>query len=81
MDGVVYQLVPQPSARNSSNGATLAADYKYVAGTFLSSSGHLRITVSPTTVSSEYVRTWLPTAQTASRVNGQVDHKWSVERR
>jgi len=52
-----------------------------VAGTFLSSSGHLRITVSPTTVSSEYVRTWLPTAQTASRVNGQVDHKWSVERR
>ncbi|NBU49131.1 MAG: metallophosphoesterase [Betaproteobacteria bacterium] len=80
LDGVIYQLVPQPSARNSNNGDQLAADYRYLAGTFLASSGHLRVTVSPTTVTSEYVRTWLPTAQTATRVNGQVDHRWVVNR-
>lgn len=80
LDGVVYQLVPQPSARNSNNGAQLAADYRYLAGTFLASSGYLRVTVSPSGVTSEYVRTWLPEAQTSMRVNGQVDHRWMVNR-
>lgn len=80
LDGVIYQLVPQPSAVNSNNGAQLAADYRYLAGTFLASSGHLRVTVSPSSVTSEYVRTWLPTAQTATRVNAQVDHRWVVNR-
>jgi len=80
LDGVVYQLVPQPSARNSNNGAQLAADYRYLAGTFLGSSGHLRVTVSPTGVTSEYVRTWLPEAQNATRVNAQVEHRWGVSR-
>lgn len=80
LDGVVYQLVPQPSARNSNNGAQLASDYRYLAGTFLGSSGHLRVTVSPASVTSEYVRTWLPEAQTGTRVNAQVDHRWVATR-
>lgn len=80
LDGVVYQLVPQPSAVNSNNGAQLASDYRYLAGTFLASSGHLRVTVSPGSVTSEYVRTWLPTAQSATRTNGQVDHRWVINR-
>lgn len=78
LDGVVYQEVPQPSAVNSQGGAQLAADYHYLSGTILSSSGHLRVTVGPTGVTAEYVRTWLPGAETASRVNGQVDDTWSV---
>ena len=80
LDGVVYQLVPQPSARNASNGAQLASDYRYASGTILSSSGHLRVTVTPQAVTSEYVRTWLPAAQTATRLNGQVDDRWTVSR-
>jgi len=78
LDGVVYQLVPQPAATNTANGAQLAADYHYGAGTFLSSAGHVRVSVSPTGVQAEYVRAWLPRNETAQRRNAQVDHRWSV---
>ena len=80
LDGIVYQTVPQPSARNSNNGATLAKDYHYDSGTILSSSGHLRITVSPTEMTSKYIRAWLPKDETSTRKNGQIDHEWSVTR-
>lgn len=78
LDGVVYQLVPQPAANNTSNGAQLAASYRYGAGTFLSSAGHLRVRVAPDGVQTEYVRAWLPASETAQRRNAQVDHSWSV---
>lgn len=80
LDGIVYQTVPQPSARNSNNGAALAKDYHYDSGTILSSSGHLRITVSPTEMTSKYIRAWLPKDETSTRKNGQIDHEWSVTR-
>ncbi len=80
LDGVVYQTVPQPSARNSNSGPTLAKDYHYDSGTILSSSGHLRITVTPTTLTSRYVRAWLPKDETATRKNGQIEHEWSITR-
>ncbi len=80
LDGIVYQLVPQPSARNTANAASLAADYHYGQGTFFSSAGHLRITVNAGVVTSEYVRSWLPSSETASRRNRQVDDRWSVSR-
>lgn len=84
-DGIVYQEVPQPSARNTSNGPSLASSYGYATGTFDSSSGHLRITVSPTSVKSEYVRAWLPAGTSgtsnvsngSTRVNRQVSQSWS----
>jgi hypothetical protein len=78
LDGVVYQEVPQPSARNSSSGPTLAADYHYTSGTILSSSGHLRVTVAPTGITTQYVRAWLPASETGQRRNGQVDDTWTV---
>ncbi|MBH9575681.1 metallophosphoesterase family protein [Inhella proteolytica] len=78
LDGVVYQAVPQPSAANFSNGATLARDYHYNTGTVQSSSGHLRISVGPGGVTSEYVRAWLPTQETATRRNAQVDDRWTL---
>ena len=56
LDGIVYQEVPQPSAKNTNNGASLAQSYHYAAGTILASAGHLRVTVSPTGVTGEYVR-------------------------
>ena len=80
LDGVVYQLVPQPSAKNSSNATTLASDYRYASGTFVGSSGHLRVTVSPSQVTTEYVRTWLPMAENATQVNGQVADRWVITR-
>ena len=80
LDGIVYQAVPQPSASNTSSGATIARDYHYASGTILSSSGHLRVTVSPSGVTSEYVRAWLPKDENASRRNAQVDDRWTVTR-
>jgi len=76
LDGIVYQAVPQPSAKNFSSGTSLANDYHYTTGTIQSSSGHLRVTVSPTKVGSEYVRSWLPAQETATRKNRQVDASW-----
>jgi PKD repeat protein len=81
LDGVVYQEVPQPSARNSSNGPNLASQFHYTSGTILSSSGHIRVTVTPTHVTAEYVRAWLPEQETAQRRNGQVDDTWVVVKR
>lgn len=78
LDGVVYQEVPQPSAKNFSNGSTLATEYHYAAGTILSSSGHLRVTVGSDGVTSQYVRAWLPRNENAQRINGQVDDTWTV---
>lgn len=78
LDGVVYQAVPQPSARNTNNAATLAAQYHYSAGTTIASAGHLRVTVSPAGVTSEYVRAWLPASESQTQVNGQIAHEWMV---
>jgi hypothetical protein len=77
LDGIVYQTVPQPSAKNFSNGPSIAKDYHYNSGEILSSSGHLRVKVSPTQISAEYVRSWLPSQETTTRKNRQVDASWS----
>jgi hypothetical protein len=45
-----------------------------------SSAGHLRVTVGPHRVTSQYVRAWLPANETAQQRNGQVDDTWSVGR-
>ena len=76
LDGVVYQAVPQPSAKNFSSGASLAKDYHYTSGDIQSSSGHLRVKVSPSGISSEYVRSWLPAQESTTRKNRQVDASW-----
>jgi len=80
LDGIVYQTVPQPSARNFNNGAQLAKDYHYDSGTIFRSSGHMRITITPTTMTARYIRSWLPKDETAARKNGQIEHEWSVTR-
>jgi hypothetical protein len=79
LDGVVYQEVPQPSAKNFASGPNLAAQYHYAAGAILSSSGHVRVTVGPDRVTIQYVRAWLPEQETAQRKNGQVDDTWIIE--
>ena len=53
LDGIVYQLVPQPSAANNRNDH--AEEYGYLKGDFLPSSGHLRVTVSAEKAVVQYV--------------------------
>ena len=81
LDAIVYQAVPQPSALNTSSGASLAQAYHYGSGTLLSSAGHLRVTVTPTQVTGEYVRSWLPQEENSTRKNAQIDDRWTVPRR
>jgi predicted phosphodiesterase len=54
LDGIVYQEVPQPGDPNGSTRS--AVEYGYKSGVILSSSGYLRVTVSPTEAKVEYVR-------------------------
>lgn len=62
LDGLVYQELPQPSNAESRD-ARLAADYGYTLGDALGGSGHLRVTVTATEVTVEYVRAVLPGAE------------------
>ena len=78
LDGVIYQEVPQPSAINYSNYKSIASSYNYASGTILGSSGHLRVTVTPNGVKSQYIHSWLPKDTNAQRINAQVADEWQV---
>ena len=79
LDGVIYQLVPQPSHHNFKR-ANQAEAYGYVSGEILPNSGHLRVTVCPSGVTVDYVRAYLPETENAEQINGQVSHTYSLER-
>lgn len=57
LDGVIYQLVPQPGHRNSKSHH--AEEYDYEKGQFLPNSGYLRVEVKPEGARVEYVRSVL----------------------
>ena len=80
LDGIVYQEVPQPGHPGSpgdDRAPRNAADYGYRTGIILGSSGHLRVVVSPTKVTADYVRATLPEADTTGRMNRQVSYSYS----
>ncbi len=76
LDGVPYVEVPQPSAQNALSGPGLASEYHYSAGTILSSSGHIRVHVTPNEVTVQYIRSWLPTQENSQQKNAQVSDLW-----
>ncbi|NCW44448.1 MAG: metallophosphoesterase [Gemmatimonadaceae bacterium] len=57
-DGIRYLEVPQPSFARE-NSTQSASDYGYLSGVLLGSSGHVRVTVSPTKATVAYVRSRL----------------------
>ena len=71
LDGITYQEVPQPSNSNASLGSR-ATDYGYVQGTPVGGRGYLRVQVSPTGVTVQYIETWLPSEQNTTQKNGMV---------
>lgn len=56
LDGVIYQLVPQPGYPGNGKAPRSAAEYGYLSGTVLGSSGHLRVAVTPDQARLEYER-------------------------
>jgi len=71
LDGVAYIMAPQPG-HPGSDRLRNAEEYGYIRGEFLPPSGHLRVTVSPEKSVVEYVKTYLPAAETPQRKNGEV---------
>lgn len=70
-DCLIYQETPQPSLPNFT-GPNQADDYGYFSGQFLPNTGHIRVTVGPDGVRTEYIRAFLPNQETATRHNGDI---------
>ncbi len=71
LDGIVYQECPTPSDASYSPVGPKAG---YVSGDILPNSGHLRVTVSVSEVTVEYVRAYLP----GDGTNGEVAYSYSI---
>jgi hypothetical protein len=78
LDGVIYQLVPQPSHHNFKK-ANQAESYGYVNGEIMPNSGHLCVSVCPSEVTVDYIRAYVPENESAERINGEVAHSYRVE--
>jgi hypothetical protein len=76
-DGIVYQVVPQPSNRNITN--VQASEYGYVKGDFLPGRGYLKVSVSPENVKIDYIRTYLPSEENATLKNGEIAYSYTVK--
>ncbi|MBP7864830.1 MAG: metallophosphoesterase [Acidobacteria bacterium] len=72
-DGIVYQECPRPSF-NQANAVADAAAAGYLSGDVLASPGHLRVRVTPSRVTVEYVRASLSDPDT----NGTVAHRYTL---
>jgi hypothetical protein len=78
MDGIVYQEVPQPAFPGLGSPRN-ATEYGYATGTILGGAGHLRVTVSKSKATVEYVRALLPKDENVTRRNRQVEHVSTVQ--
>ncbi len=81
LDGIHYVECPKPD----DDGYTWQPfgygynEGHYPNGLMIPNSGHIRVQVSPEEVTVQYVRSYLPEDENASRVNGQVDHEFTIE--
>ncbi len=73
LDGVVYQMVPQPG-HAIGDAAKMAAEYGYLSGDFLSSPGHVRVRVAPDAATVELVRS----SKAGPAENGKVAFSYRV---
>jgi hypothetical protein len=79
-DGVaelIYQECPQPS-RTNYNSIGAAAGYGYTNGVLQGNAGYLRVQVTSTNATIEYVRVYLPADETSGRTNRMVTYSYSV---
>ena len=74
----MYQLVPQPG-HPGFDRLKNAEEYSYLRGHFLPPSGHIRIAVSSEKAVVDYVRSYLPANETASRRNGEVSFSYPIQ--
>jgi hypothetical protein len=77
LDGIVYQMVPQPSFAGNDRIRDLE-NYGYKRGKFLGNSGHVRVAVSPDFVKVDYVRSWLPQGESDGHKNDEVAYGYTI---
>ena len=77
LDGIVYQLVPQPGHPRFGNTKS-ATEYGYLSGEMQSSSGHVRVRVDGGSARVDYVRAYLPQSESPNRMNGEVSYSYMV---
>ena len=80
LDGIVYQMVPQPSFAGSDRIRDLE-NYGYKRGMFLGNSGHVRVAVSPDYVTVNYVRSCLPNEESERHKNGEMAYGYTIKPR
>ncbi|QEG38188.1 metallophosphoesterase [Roseimaritima ulvae] len=78
LDGIVYQLVPQPGHPRS--GTKSAQEYGYLGGEIQGSSGHVRVRVSGDSARVDYVRAYLPAAERGRNRNGDVSYSYMLSK-
>lgn len=77
-DGIIYQEVPQPSAKNLTMVTGTA--YGYMEGVLLPNRGYILGNVTPDSVRIDYVRTYLPNEENASRKNGDIAFSYVIRK-
>jgi len=75
-DGIVYQEVPQPSAKNLTT--ITGTSYGYVNGILMPNRGYLYVTVGPDKTQVDYVKTYLPSEENANRKNGDIAYSYTI---
>lgn len=82
-DGIVYQEVPQPSAKNikafNATSYPYTASYGYTSGVILPNRGFLLVTVCSDSVKVEYIKTYLPNEETSVLHNMDVAHSYVIK--
>lgn len=74
LDGVTYQSLGNPADPNYS----LFNSDAYATGERFPNSGYARVTVAPTGVKVDYVRTYLPADESPTKKNGTVEFSYTV---
>lgn len=75
---LIYQEVPQPSRLPGNTNSAVAYGYTNASQILIASSGHLRVTVSPTNALVEYVRVYLPSSEGAGKTNRMIAYSYSI---
>lgn len=80
LDSIVYQEVPQPSAKNLQTITGTEPGYGYANGLLLPNRGYMYITVSSDSVKVDYIRTYLPSEENATRHNGDIGYTYTIKK-
>ena len=75
LDGVIYLQLPEPA----DPAYMLYNEDAYKSGAKLPNSGHVRVTVSASEVTVDYVRAWLPKDEIDERKNGEVAYSYTIQ--